>query len=387
MTTEDGIVPTAPAGLGPQASGAAPEGPPLAGTWATEEWERQRRSQRRWTFAAIAVFVLGGTLLFLSTYSTDYVLLKPGSARPTSPVLVFEGVETYEPETQINFTTVALASSVSPLEAIAGWLDPDIDVFTREEIFGPDVSPEENRQVNVQLMDSSQQLATRVALTQLGYDIPIDGVQVASVVEGSGADGVIDPGDQLEALDGEPLDEPTELTDLLAAYAPGDTVTLTVLDAETGELDDRAVVLAEFPEEPGRPFIGISGVVTYDLPFSVTIDAGNVGGPSAGLAFTLGILDWLTPEDLTGGVEVAVTGSIDAAGNVGAIGGIRQKVTAVREQGIPVFLVPAANHDDALSKAGDGLQIIPVSTLSDAISALRSLGGGSLSTVDEIASS
>ena len=138
------------------------------------------------------------------------------------------------------------------------------------------------------------------------------------------------------------------------------------------------VTLGDNPQRPGVGFLGVSiktRLVFPDLPAKVTVNSGDIGGPSAGLAFALGILDLMTPGDLTGGQEVAVTGTVDASGAVGAIGGIETKVVAVSRRHVKYFLVPADNADAAKTKAPKDLQIVPVRTLDDALTFLSSIGG------------
>lgn len=383
MSTEHGMVPTT-APLDGAVDGSAPTAP-APGTGVPE---LSSRSRRNWSVVVFGLLALGGLVVFSVTYQLDYVMLKPGSARPTSALLSIDGTEVFPPDTEINFTTVALATTVTPLDALLGWIDPDIDVFERERILGSS-SPEQNRQVNVQLMDTSKEDAVRLALVTLGYEVPVtvDGLVISRVVENSNAAGLLQVGEVVTAIDGEVIDEVGELEAIMEPKRVGDVVEITVEDTTRENSRVESVRLVADvppadapPDAEERAIIGVSLnlVPQYDFPFEVTIDAGSVGGPSAGLAFTLAVLDALTEGDLAGGTPIAVTGTIDAAGNVGPIGGVQQKAAAVRDQGISVFLVPTANFADAQKKAGDGLQVIPVSTLSEALNALRSLGGAAL---------
>jgi PDZ domain-containing protein len=232
-------------------------------------------------------------------------------------------------------------------------------------------------------MDTSKQDAIRVALLELGYEVPvtIDGVVVVGVQEGSAGEGLVETGQTVVAIDGEPLDDIDDVSRIMGPKAPGDTVVLSVEPPERGDVTQVPVVLGASPDDPARGLIGISlepRNPAYAFPIDVDIDSGNVGGPSAGLAFTLAVLDVLTPGELTGGLDVAVTGTIDGAGNVGDVGGVRQKTAAAIDEGYDVFLVPSGEFQEARERAGDALEVIAVDTLRDALDALASLGGSGL---------
>ena len=227
-------------------------------------------------------------------------------------------------------------------------------------------------------MDNSKQTAEVVALRQLGYDIEATGTGavVFEVVEGSAAEEVLQAGDVIVAIDGEPVGIADELVELLGAHEPGDEVVLSV-EQEDAEPNDVAVTLGSNPDDETSPFLGVSAGtrnVEFELPFEVSIDSGEVGGPSAGLAFTLAIIDVLTPGSLTGGQDVAVTGEIRLDGTVGPIGAIKQKVETVKRAGARLFLVPRPEYEEALEYA-DELEVVAVDDVEDALEALESVGG------------
>jgi PDZ domain-containing protein len=172
------------------------------------------------------------------------------------------------------------------------------------------------------------------------------------------------------------VDEHRDLTDLLARHVVGDSVALTVDPPGDVTSEQVELALAASPADPSR---GVMGVQVQDVdpvfPFNVDIDTGRVVGPSAGLAFTLGLIDVLTPGELTGGRRIACTGTIERDATVGPVGGVAQKTAAVRNAGVTVFLVPSAEYDEAKAKAGDKVQVMRVDTLQQALDALVKLGG------------
>lgn len=326
----------------------------------------------------IAIGIIGGFFI-----PTPYVALVPGSARPTEELVEVSGLDEYPSDGEVLFTTVRLRSRPNLWEYL--WLktDDDANVVPEEVIFG-DRTPEENREVNLQAMTDSKQVAVAVALEELGYEaFTPTGVFVADIVVGSAADGVLERGDVLLEVDGVEIVTDIELVDQLAERAAGDTVQLTLQRHASTEIETIEVILGGRDDEPEVGFLGVapqSRVEMNDqLPFEVDIDSGSVGGPSAGLAFTLAVLDQLTEGELTGGIEIAVTGTISPDGRVGSVGGVPQKAAAVRSLGIEVFIVPRALGEAELAeveaRAGDDLRIVPVDDLEEALEVLEGLGG------------
>jgi PDZ domain-containing protein len=237
-------------------------------------------------------------------------------------------------------------------------------------------------------MDTSKLVAVAVALDRLGEDVEISttGAIVRQIAEGSPAASVLEVDDVIVAVDGNAVDEIGEVGELLQPGGPGATHTLTVERPAGGDTRlEVDVTTIEAEDDATRAIIGIAPedrISGFDFPIDVSIDTGTVGGPSAGLAFTLAILDVLTPGELTGGHRVAVTGTMDLDGRVGPVGGGAQKGIAVRDAGYEVFLVPSDEVDEVQEAVGDDLEVIAVDTLDDALEALESLGGdvGSLLT-------
>ncbi|MEX2292346.1 MAG: S16 family serine protease [Acidimicrobiales bacterium] len=296
-----------------------------------------------------------------------------------SELVLVEGAPSYPPEHSIAFTTVSLGSTTL-LEAFLGWVDDDVDVLPEDRVRGGR-SSEENRRYNAELMDTSKLVAMTVALEHLGYTVPIrtTGTVVRQIVEGSPAEGVLQLDDVIVQVDGQPVDSPSRIGPLLQPGGPGAEHVLTIERPAGSETTiDISISTMAAPDDSDRAVIGIAPedrIVGFDFPIDVAIDAGTVGGPSAGLAFTLALLDVLTPGELTGGLKVAVTGTMALSGAVGPVGGGAQKAIAVRNAGYDVFLVPSDEYDEVRATVGDDFRVIAVDTLTDALDALDSLGG------------
>lgn len=342
---------------------------------------RRRRAagQARLWVASIALVLLCSIIAGAAVLPVPYVALRPGTTRPVTEQVLVEGATSYPPEHSIAYTTVRVGGT-SLLEAFAGWLDDDIDVVPEAVIRG-DRTAEEARRYNAQLMDTSKLVAITVALEHLGHDVQVrtTGTVVRQIAPDSPADGVLELDDVIVAVDGRAVDEIDELRDLLQAGGPGAPHAVTV-ERPAGSATRIEVTLSTVaaPDDPGRAIIGIAPeerISDFDLPIQVTIDSGTVGGPSAGLAFTLAVLDVLSEGELTGGHRVAATGTMSLDGTVGPVGGGAQKAISVRDAGYEVFLVPSAELDEVTATVGDDLRVIAVDTLSQALDALGSLGG------------
>ena len=334
----------------------------------------------------------------------------PRSAQPVADRVSFgqlEGVAEIDEDRQgdIYFVTIS-----EPQQSVLSWWaaggrtcgkpgtcdsQPEIDFLTQEEKFGRQ-TPSERRQISLQMMRTSSQVAQYVALRALGYEdarilpgnvVVNDLVCLEDGTDGcarySPADEFLDQGDTLLTANGVPLATVDDLVAELAGHKAGDTVELEIDRPGEGR-STVSVELIASPDDPTRAIIGFVpfDTATVELPFEIEIDTGSIGGPSAGLAFTLTLIDELSPGDLTGGRNVAVTGEINLDGTVGAIGGLAQKVSAVRQVGVDYFLVPTAQGEEQIERArqiaGDDLEIIPVANLDEALAALERLGGDPL---------
>lgn len=318
-------------------------------------------------------------MVVASLVSVPYVTLSPGSVRPVTDQVLVEGTTSYPPEASIAYTT-ASTGSATLLEAIVGWFDDDVDVLP-EEVLRGSRSQEENRRYNAQLMDTSKALAITVALRHLGEEVDVQttGTVVRQLAPDGPAEDALLVDDVIVAVDGEPIDAPEKLGDLLQQGGVGASHVLTVERPAGGDTTiEVPITTVAAPDDAERAIIGIAPedrIVGFEFPIDVTIDSGTVGGPSAGLAFTLAVLDVLTPGELTGGRLVAVTGTIRLDGTVGPVGAGAQKAVAVRRAGYEVFLVPSDEVDEVRQAVGDDVEVIGVGTLAEALEALDSLGG------------
>ncbi|MCB0991962.1 MAG: PDZ domain-containing protein [Acidimicrobiales bacterium] len=339
-------------------------------------------------YLAIGAGLLGVALVTMSLVTVPYFSQSPGSATPLESLVVVEGAPSYPSDGEVYFTTVRLTGELSVLEYIGAWFDSSVELVESKQVLQGQTR-EEQRAHNLALMTESQEVAKRVALSYLGYDvIRPNGALIAGVVEGSGAQDVVKAGDVVVEAGGVEVTERDGLVDQIQARSPGDTLDMVVmrpLSVDESERIEVSVVLGA-SEADGTTQMGVqvsTAIELVPLPFDIQVDTASVGGPSAGLALTLSMFDLLTPGDATGGVEVATTGQIDLAGNVLPIGGITQKTHAVRRAGIDLFLVPVANYDEALAASGGEVEIVAVENFLEALTVLSERGGNGLEVMSE----
>lgn len=337
--------------------------------------------------SVIAGFVGVALLLALFTLSIPYYAISPGSARQVNDLIAAPATTTYKAKGQVLMVTVSLREA-KPIDIAESWFDHDTKIVGEETITGKN-PPKSVRQENLQLMDDSKRTALVVALRRLGHSVPAkgQGALITEVLTGKAypAEGHLTPGEVITAVDGQPVQFVEDAVKLLQQHKPGDSVRVEVKGVEdTGTAPSgtnqatRVEQLTMARGDNGNAILGVTLQtyhLTYDFPFSINIESGDIGGPSAGLAFTLGVLDDLTPGELTGGRKVAVTGTISEDGTVGDVGGVPQKTAAVLRTGAKYFLVPPGEFDQARKRAGKRLKVIKVATLDDAINALAGLGG------------
>jgi PDZ domain-containing protein len=326
----------------------------------------------------IALAVVGAFL------PVPYVILSPGPTYNTlgsigvngkqTSVIEISGHPTYNDGGNLNFTTVSFqggpGNQPSLLAALRGWLSDTKAVAPQETVFPPNTSVKKVEQQNTQEMTGSQQAAVIVALREAGIQVA-DQAIVATVQPGMPATGKLVAGDEIVGVDGTAASGTAAVTDALHKHKPGDTVTLTI--KRSGAQQQIMLKTVPSPQDKNKAIIGITLSDKFQAPFQIKISVGDVGGPSAGLMFSLGIYDKITPGGLTGGRFVAGTGEIALNGDVGPIGGIQQKMVAARDAGATIFFVPKGNCNDAKGAAPKGLRLIRADTMDSAVKSLQAL--------------
>ncbi|MFF4491993.1 PDZ domain-containing protein [Streptomyces sp. NPDC001544] len=306
------------------------------------------------------------------------------------PVLQISGHKTYAASGHLNMTTVRVTSAdyrMNLVEAVYGWLAHDSKVVPHDTLYPDGKTEQQSTQENAEEFTQSQESAKVAALKELG--IPVRSwVIVSTVGKDTPAEGRLHAGDVIKAVDGTAVRKPDDVAKLVTKHKPGQDVVFTVVPAKeqaaaekekrtaTTTKDVRITTKTSNDAGPKRAIVGISAGTDHTFPFSIDIKLADVGGPSAGLMFSLGIYDKLTPGDLTGGKFVAGTGTIDDDGKVGPIGGIQMKTIGARGKGAQYFLTPADNCAEAAKDTPSGLRLVKVNTIADALKALKDIRGG-----------
>ncbi|HUR74135.1 MAG TPA: PDZ domain-containing protein [Sporichthya sp.] len=338
--------------------------------------------QARTVTLSVTGFLLVIMVALLLLLPVPYARLSPGPATNTlgeangKPLIVITGHQTYPDTGELDLTTVAISNPghrMSLIEAMEGWLQSGVAIVPRNTVYPDDVSAADIEARNVQEMALSQQHATAAALMELKIPLTSHTV-VAALTDGTPASGKLQIADKILKIDGTKVTGPAQVVELVRKHKPGENVVFQV--NRKGQKVNETLTTAPNPDDPKIPFVGITPDVSYDFPFQVTISLDDVGGPSAGLMFALGIVERLTAEDITGGRHVAGTGTIDDHGVVGKIGGIQMKILGARKAGATVFMVPADNCREALSNPPKGIQLVKVDTLATAVKALEAIRNG-----------
>ncbi|MFE5516027.1 PDZ domain-containing protein [Streptomyces sp. NPDC056529] len=319
-----------------------------------------------------------------------------GEARG-EPVLQISGRKTYPTDGHLNMTTVRVTGAdyrMNAVEAVYGWLAHDNVVVPHDTLYPDGKTEEQSSQENAEEFSQSQESAKVAALGELGIPV-VSRVVVATVVKGAPAEGKLHAGDVIKAVDGVPIAEQSDVAAQVTKRKPGQDVEFTIVPAKEAAAAEKAgkeptttrkvVITTTTSEEGDRAVVGIQAGTDHVFPFTIDIKLADVGGPSAGLMFALGIIDKLTPESLTGGRFVAGTGTIDDKGKVGPIGGIEMKLVGARNAGAQYFLTPADNCATAASDIPDGLTLVKVDTIDDATKSLEKLRKGDTASLPSCA--
>jgi PDZ domain-containing protein len=331
------------------------------------------------TMLAILTFVAAGIRV-------PYIALTPGPVYNTlgttdgKQVIQIKGHPSYVSKGRLDLTTVSVQGApgyrpITLFEALGFWRDPDVAIVPREVQYPPGKDEKDIEAEVTAQMNQSQDAAKVAALRLLGANVTTSRLVVDSVVSDTPAAKVLKEDDEIKSVDGRTVTTSQQLRDAITVHKPGETVEIGY--ARGGRTLTAQIKTVAAPGQPTRAVVGISTgeVCPCEFPYDVDIALGeDVGGPSAGLMFTLAIVDTLTSGDMTGGVHIAGTGTIDVDGVVGPIGGIHQKLVGARRAGAVHFLVPAGNWDDAQQDPPAGLTLHKITSLKDAVAAVCAIG-------------
>ncbi|GAA2034026.1 S16 family serine protease [Pseudokineococcus marinus] len=353
------------------------------GAAGSEGGAERRRGPWRSAAGALGVCFAASLLLLslLGAAGTPYAVEAPGpvldvlgEGRDGEPLISVEGRETYPTEGSLDLLTVSTSGGpgrdVVLAQVVSAWLDPVEEALPVGRVFAPDQTREDVDEARQAQMSSSQQAATAAALREL--DVPVDVRLRVSGAAGEELPEGLERGDVITAVDGRPAPTVDDLRAGLQEVEPGAEVRLG-LERDGADLE---VAVTTSRGDDGRTVLGVLLDPEVQVPFEVDISIDDVGGPSAGMVFALGLVDLLTPGSLTGGLHVAGTGTVSAEGAVGPIGGIRQKLVGASRAGAEVFLAPAVNCDEVVGHVPDGMRVVAVSSLEQARSALEELADG-----------
>jgi len=335
----------------------------------------------------IALSIAGALLtvlaLLLVLLPVPYSRLEPGPATDTlgatngKPLIVITGHQTYPSTGRLEMTTVSITNPdhrMTLLEALAGWFRSGVAVVPKETVYDTTKSAAQIEAENTQEMALSQKHATAAALQALHIPGVVPHVVVAALTDGTPAAGKLKTADEIEKIDGRVIGSPQDVVDAVRKHKPGQQVVFLV--KRGGQELTETLTTTKNPADAKLPYVGIRPDRDYTFPFSVRIELDNVGGPSAGMMFALGIIERLTPNGITGGRIIAGTGTITDDGVVGKIGGIQMKILGAKRSGATVFLVPADNCREARQDPPGGIVLVRVDRLSTALSALDAIRTG-----------
>jgi PDZ domain-containing protein len=323
----------------------------------------------------MAPIVAFGVLLALVT--VPYVSLGPGPTFNTlgendgKPVVEIEGTDVHPTTGHLNMTTVSQRDNLTLGQALTLWASGREQLIPRDLVYPPDKSKDEINEANNKEFKNSENSAEYAALGYLKY---APAVTAETVSKDGASAGKLKSGDAIDAVNGTPVTDLEQFQGLMAKTKPGDEVVLD-FRRKNAPPGVATVTLGKAPDKK-QGVLGIGVVEAPWAPFTIDFNLANIGGPSAGLVFSLAVIDKLTTGDLSGDKFVAGTGTINSDGKVGSIGGITHKILAAHEAGATVFLVPADNCDEAKSAHQDGIDLVKVDKLGDAVDALKALSAG-----------
>lgn len=347
--------------------------------WWSALWHPTRRG---WMLIICGVTTMA-LLVVAFLLPVPFVKLSPGPTfnvigqQDGSDVIAISGTTTYPVTGNLDMTTVyelgGPRGGLTFVDAIASWLNPSDAVVPRELLFPDEVSGEDVATRQAMLFSTSESNAVSAALSYL--DLPVNTqVVVSAVYSDTPADGTLLPKDEITSVNGTTITEAAQVAEMVRGNPAGTAFDMSIV--RDGSKKDVTVTSEDNPDNAGTPYLGIGVGEFYsgDFPIEFTLD--DVGGPSAGLMFAMGIVDKLTPEDLAKGDHIAGTGTIEPDGTVGPIGGIRQKLAGAHNAGATLFLMPKDHCTEAAGHVPDGLTVVPVTSLSDAVDAVTAYTAG-----------
>ena len=352
---------------------------------------RQRAPLSRGNIVFLVGFFLGLAVLVVGNLvHVPFAIISPGPTMNTlgkvpgeadgSALISVEGLPTYETEGELNFTTVSVLGGpgfpVDAFDVLWAWMDPSQDVLPVDQVFDPDASKERIAEENAVQMEGSQEEATAVALRALGKPVKTH-IEVDEFLDEAPAKEALRVGDRIVRVGDTTVTTTESIRSALQTVRPGEPIEIEVNRAGKPVVADVTTMTGA----GGRTALGVILRLDHDFPATVTINAGDVGGPSAGLMFALGIYDKLTPGPLTNGRDIAGTGTIDEEGGVGPIGGIRQKMAGARSGGSEYFLAPVENCPEVVDNVPSGLEVFAVSSFKDARNAVEGIASGRTSAL------
>jgi Lon-like protease len=329
---------------------------------------REEETRRPWGGRLVYLLPVVTLLFILSMIRLPYFVLRPGPAQDVEPLIHISQHQTYPSQGHMLLTSVSYYKP-NVYQAFGAWIDPAESVVPERDLLAPGQSQEQEFKQALSQMDTSKIDAAVVALTRYaGYpENHGPGLLVEDVVPKTPAEGKLFAGDLITMVDGRSVDDPDALGSMIRSAGVGHSLTFTV---QAGGTTRRVVLAPVKVPRIDHPIIGVS--LVNNFPFPLSIDSGNIGGPSAGLMWTLGMVDLLTPGDLTGGRTIAGTGQITVDGKVLPIGGVPEKVVAAERAGATIFFVPVDDAAGARSVAKT-IVLVPVRTYLDAITYLQRL--------------
>ena len=345
------------------------------------EFDERGNSKSRKSAGFGLLLVAAIALLGVWVFPTPYVIEQPGPTYNVlgndsdKPIISINGAATYKTSGNLDLLTVQVVGNRDRtpgwLEVFQAWQDPSRSVLLVDQVFPANQTTEESQAESSAMMEQSQQEAIAVALRALKYQVPVE-LYVSEVTKNTPASGKVIAADYIRTVNGNKVDTIEELRAEVNKFDGTTPVTLVV---------DRAGVKKTFELKPikddsGAYRLGLLVGYKYEFPVKVNLQLADVGGPSGGMMFALGIYDKLTPGEITGGNYIAGTGTIDGAGVVGPIGGIQQKMYGAANAGAKFFLAPADNCDEVIGHEPKGLKVFKVSSFKDALTAVETIGKG-----------